>query len=85
METPEKRIPVYALEDLLFQRRLQRNLNTEQERLNALLVEHIRLLQERKQLLAEVHEAVQQRWLAEEESATNTHSVQATEEAVDGV
>lgn len=85
MEPTEKAIPTYVLEDLLFQRRLQRNLITEQERLNALLAEHVGLLQARRALMAEVHEAVQQRWLAEKESETNTHSVQGIEEAVDGV
>jgi len=68
METTETKIPNYIFEDLLFQRRLQRNLNTELERLNTLLAVQVRLLQERKQLMAEVHDAVQQRWKDEEQS-----------------
>jgi hypothetical protein len=79
METNEKQIPDFALEDLLFQRRLQRNLNTEQEKLNALLAEHIRLLAIRNQLMADVRASVQQRWKDEEEVASNIHSVPPTE------
>jgi hypothetical protein len=74
METNEKRIPNFALEDLLFQRRLQRNLNAEQEKLNALLAEHVRLLAIRKQLMADVHASVQQRWKNEEAAASDTHT-----------
>lgn len=85
METSERKIPVYALEDLLFQRRLQRSLNTEQEKLNALLAEHVRLLQERRALMAEVHEAVQQRWKTEEEAESNINSATGKEEHADGV
>jgi len=70
MEMSEKSIPTFVLEDLLFQRRLQRNLNTELERLNDLLAEQNRLLQERKALMVEAHEAVQQRWNDEEQSTS---------------
>lgn len=83
MTTSEKKIPVYALEDLLFQRRLQRNLNTEQERLNNLLAEHVRLLQERRALMAEIHEAVQQRWKNEETFPSIASGEEKNEEARD--
>lgn len=73
METNERKIPNYVFDDLLFQRRLQRNLNAEQERLNALVAEHVRLLQERRALMAEVHEAVQKQWKAEEAVASTPH------------
>ena len=65
METSEK-IPNFVLEDLLFQRRLQRSLNAEYEKLSALLVEQVRLLQERDALMSNVHAAVQERWQKEE-------------------
>jgi hypothetical protein len=81
METTEKKIPNYIFEDLLFQRRLQRNLNAELEKLNTLLAEQVKLLDERKQLLAEVHEAVQQR-LEDEEHSVLTDPAQNTEEKV---
>lgn len=84
METSERKIPVYALDDFLFQRQLQRSLNTEQERLNALLTEHVRLLQERRALMVKVHSAVQERWKDEDKAASNTHSVTESEGAVDG-
>jgi ABC-type multidrug transport system fused ATPase/permease subunit len=83
METSEREVPRYVLEDLLFERRLARNLNSEQEKLNALLAEHIRLLQERRAFMAEVNEAVQQRWKGEEEAASNLHPVPMTEEDAD--
>jgi hypothetical protein len=69
MEMSENKIPNFIFDDLLFQRRLQRNLNTELERLNNLLVEQNRLLLERKALMSEIHEAGEQRWLGEQESA----------------
>jgi hypothetical protein len=84
METNEKKIPNFVFEDLLFQRRLERTLNAESEKLNALLAEHVRLLEERRALMAEVHEAVQQRWKDEEAVASNPHSITETEGAVDG-
>lgn len=65
------------LEDLLFRRRLQRNLNSELERLNGLLVEQIRLLQERKALMAEAHDAIQKCWREQEDAEP---SVQSTAE-----
>ena len=78
METSEKAIPNYIYEDLLFERRLQRNLSDELERLNKLLSEQIRLLEERKALMVEVREAVQQRWTDEEQSVL-TDPTQNTE------
>lgn len=83
METTEKRIPNYFYEDLLFQRRLQRSLNAEQEKLNALLAEHVRLLAERRALMAEVHQGVQQRW-HDEEAASNLYPAPETNEGTDG-
>jgi hypothetical protein len=83
MEPSELKIPNYVFEDLLFQRRLHRTLNAEQEKLNALLAEHVRLLAERRALMAEVRASVQQRWKEEEASASNIHSAPATEEVGD--
>jgi hypothetical protein len=80
MENDELKIPRYVYEDLLFQRRLQRDLNAELEKLNALLAEQARLLKERKELMAEVHAAVQHRWSDEEKSEFNSQSVTVTEE-----
>src|ERR1017187_7935673 len=61
MDANERQIPRYVLEDLLFERRLQRNLSSELERVNNLLAEQIKLLEHRKELLSDVHEAVQRR------------------------
>ena len=80
METTEKKIPNYIFEDLLFQRRLQRNLNAELEKLNTLLAEQVRMLEERKALMTEVHEAVQLRWKAEEIAESRRDTATATEE-----
>jgi hypothetical protein len=85
METSERKIPNYIYEDLLFQRRLERSLGNELERLNNLLSEQIRLLEERKTLMADIREAVQLRWKDEEEAASNLHSVPITEEDADAV
>ena len=84
METPERKIPNYIFEDLLFRRRLEKTLNAEQERLNALLAEHVRLLEERRALMAEVHEGVQRRLEAEERGEPRSQATAVTEEAVDG-
>jgi ABC-type transporter Mla subunit MlaD len=83
METSEKKIPNFVFEDLLFERRLCRTLNAEQEKLNALLAEHVRLLAERRALMAEIHESVQQRWETEEAAASNVHPIPETKEASD--
>ena len=74
METTEKKIPNFVLEDRLFARQLQRNLNDELERLYHLLTEQVRLLQEREALMSKVHAAVQQRWKDEENAEPSTHS-----------
>lgn len=84
MEATEKTIPNFVFEDLLFQRRLQRNLNTELERLNNLLAEQMKLLTARKQLMAEVHEAVQKRWETERRTESESQTGTALKEAVDG-
>jgi hypothetical protein len=83
MESPEKKVPDFVLEGLLFERRLQRNLNTELERLNNLLAAQNRFLLERKELMAEIHEAVQQRWQVEEQSPPNGSAESPKEEAGD--
>lgn len=76
METSENKIPNYVFEDLLFERRLQRNLREELERLNRLLAEQVELFQRRKELLADIHDGVQRRWRTEEEAVQNaTNSV----------
>jgi hypothetical protein len=72
MEPIEQKIPNYVFEDLLFQRRLQRTLNAELERLNNLLSEQNRLLQERKELMAKVNGAVMTHWRNEESSNSDT-------------
>jgi hypothetical protein len=69
----EKIIPNY-----IFERRLHRTLNAEYVKLNALLVEHVRLLKERMALMADVHAAVEQRW-ANEEQSTLIGSTEQTE------
>ncbi len=68
METSKGEIPRYVFEDLLFRRRLQRDLGDELERLYHLLVEQVRLLREREDLMSGVQAAVQQRWKDEEQS-----------------
>jgi hypothetical protein len=80
METPEKKIPNYVFEDLLFQRRLERTLNAELEKTNTLLAEQVRLLEERKELMAEVHAAVQQRREGEEDAKQESSGTIAMKE-----
>jgi hypothetical protein len=65
METTEAKIPNYVFEDLLFHRRLQRNINDELGRLNRLLEEQVELLQKRKELMVEVDAAVMLHWRSE--------------------
>lgn len=72
METTEKKIPNYVFEDLLFQRRLQRNLNDELERLNRLLAEQVELLQKREVAAAKIYATLMLRWECEDESANPT-------------
>ena len=80
MEPNDKKIPIYVFEDLLFRRRLQRNLNVELERLNNLLAEQNRLLLERKELMDEVHESVQRQWSVGENSESGSQSATEAEE-----
>ena len=68
-----------VLEDQLFRRRLQRNLNDELERLNRLLAEQVELLQKRKELFAEVNAAVMLRWEIEEDSRPESANSDAEE------
>ena len=75
METSETRIANVVYEDRLFLRRLERTLNAELERTNRLLAEQVTLLETRKQLLAEVQEAVQQRWATEERAEKDATKV----------
>ncbi len=79
MEASEREIPQYIFEDILFRRRLERNLNDEHERLNKLLAEQVELLQKRKELMADVHAAVLQRW-QNEDGAGPESAESATEE-----
>jgi hypothetical protein len=81
METTEKKIPNYVFEDLLFRRRLERNLNDELERLNKLLAEQVELLRQRKELLCDVHGAVLERWKEEENQSAEIAEVPVSEEA----
>jgi uncharacterized damage-inducible protein DinB len=83
METTERKIPNYVFEDCLFARRLERTLNAELEKLNAMLAGQVKLLEERKQLLAEIHAAVQQRWQDEEQSRLIDSAEQVEGEARD--
>ena len=78
METTEKKIPKCVFEDRLFERRLQRDLNAELERLYHLLTEQVRLLREREALMSGVQAAVQQR-RTEEEQSTLTGSTEHIE------
>lgn len=66
MAVNEREVPKYAFEDLLFRRRLERNLSDELGRLNKLLTEQVEQLQRRKELFAEVNAAVMLRWRNEE-------------------
>jgi hypothetical protein len=68
METTKKKIPSYIFEDLLFRRRLERDLGDVLQRLYNLLVEQVRLLKVREALMANVQAAVQHRWEEEEPS-----------------
>ena len=79
MEPSDKKIPNFVLEDLLFQRRLERDLSDELERLNRLLAEQVELLQTRKELLCEVHAAVLQR-STDEDDAVQESANSTTEE-----
>ena len=83
MESSERELPRYIFEDLLFERRLCRTLNAEQEKLNALLSEQVRLLEARKQLMADVRESVQQRREVEKNSECGSQSATETEERSD--
>jgi hypothetical protein len=85
METSDKKIPDYVFEDdLLFQRRLYRTLNEEYVKLNALLVEQVKLLKSREALMADAHTAVQQRWEEEEPSEVIVQTERTEEEAQHG-
>jgi hypothetical protein len=81
MEASEIKIPNYVFEDRLFQRGLERTLNAELEKLNALLAEQIKLLEQRKELLSDVHEAVQRRWKEEQDSGPDSPVATVMEEA----
>jgi len=84
VETSEIRIANVVFEDRLFLRRLERTLNVELEKMNRLLSEQVKLLEERKQLLAEVHEAVEQRWQTEEQSSLINSAEHTSKGTVDG-
>ena len=76
----EREIPKYVFEDLLFRRRLERNLNTELESLNKPLTEQVELLQKRNEVFAEVNAAVMLRWSNEEDAMPELENP-TTEEA----
>jgi hypothetical protein len=80
MGATERKIPNFVFEDLLFRRRLERTLNAELEKTNALLAVQARLLQERRALMAEVHDCVQQRWKDEDAASSDTPSEPNTKE-----
>ena len=80
MDTTEKKIPNYVFENRLFARRLQRNLNDEFERLNRLLAEQVKLLEEREALMSKVHAAVEQRWTDEEPALVAVRTERTEEE-----
>ena len=84
MEMNEREIPRYVFEDLLFRRRLQRNIADELERFNQLLTAQIKLMENRKTLMSEIQEAVQQRWEAEHKAESSTSANQPDEEAQNG-
>lgn len=80
MAVNEREIPKYVFEDLLFRRRLERNLNTELESLNKPLTEQVELLQKRNEVFAEVNAAVMLRWSNEEDAMPELENP-TTEEA----
>jgi len=63
-----RQIPNYLFDDLLFRRRLERSLNAELERFNALLTEQISLIQKRKESLLAISSAAAERLNREEEA-----------------
>jgi hypothetical protein len=73
-----KQIPNYVFEDLLFRRRLERTLNTELERFNALLKEQIALIQKRSQSLLAISSATAEK-LSREVEADGTEANSATD------
>jgi hypothetical protein len=58
MQIDSNGIPNRVFEDLLFRRRLERNLNQELERFNRLLKEQIFLIEQRRELLCGLPEPV---------------------------
>lgn len=63
-----KQIPNYVFEDLLFRRRLERTLNAELERFNALLKEQNSLIEKRRDSLCTVSLATAEKLSREEEA-----------------
>jgi len=62
-----KNIPNYVFDDLLFRRRLERTLNAELERFNALLEQQIVLIEKRRESLGAVSSATAEKLSREEE------------------
>jgi hypothetical protein len=58
----ERTIPKYVFEIQLFQRRLERTLRIEEDRVNKLLQQQIELIKSRKKLLLDLHRTVLERW-----------------------
>ena len=63
-----RQIPNYLFDDLLFRRRLERTLNAEFERFNALLKEQIFLIERRSESLLAISSATAEK-LSREEAA----------------
>ena len=62
-----------------FELRLHHNLNKEYQKLNALLVEQVKLLRQREALITNAHTAVEQHW-DEEQPASVVVITELTEE-----
>ena len=76
----QNKVPNYLYEDLLFRRRLERQLRDASDRVNQLLKEQIELLQQRKELLLEQHCAVKRRAMDELGQHDETDSTKAFDE-----
>jgi hypothetical protein len=78
-----RQIPNYVYDDLLFRRRLERTLNAELERFNALLKEQISLIEKRKESLCAVSSATAEK-LNREEEADGSEADSATDALMPG-
>ncbi len=78
-----KTIPNYVFEDLLFRRRLERTMNAELERFNALLKEQMSLIEERRESLCAISAATAEK-LEREEEADSSGANSATDVLISG-